>query len=368
MKRRLLTLVLICLLCACSAPPRADRTRLSAVEAVNAEDNEQFAKATAPRPFVFPRDHGSHDEYQTEWWYYTGNLQSADGRTFGFQLTFFRRALLAEAPQRPSDLATRSIYMAHLAISDISQNAFYSFERFSRDGGDWAGASGEPFQAWLDDWRATGSGPEGMQMELQASQDDIGLALRLENSKPALLQGDRGLSQKGEALGNASYYYSLTRMLASGTLTINGQSIEVTGLAWMDHEFGTSALDRFATGWDWFSLQFDDGRELVFFHIRQADGSISRFSGGHLVEADGSARRLERDELELSVLTEWQSPHTQIRYPARWRLSVPSAAIDIDITPAMADQELLLTVTYWEGAVRISGSASGRGYVELTGY
>jgi predicted secreted hydrolase len=351
------------------AEPRA---RLSAVQAASGSNTAGFAHATAPRPFVFPRDHGPHPEYMTEWWYYTGNLGAEDGRHFGFQLTFFRSALVPTIPERASDWATPNIYMAHFTVTDVAGDQFRAFDRFSRGAAGLAGATGEPYRVWLDDWSAEGGGPEGMTMRLRAAQDDVAIDLALASERAPMLQGDRGLSQKSATPGNASYYYSLTRMATQGTLELGGQRYSVRGLSWMDHEFGSSALEPGAAGWDWFGLQLGDGRDLAYARIRNADGS-SGFALGGLFAADGSKRDLAADEISLEVLGTWRSPHSGVEYPSAWRLRAPSADIDLRITPWLADQELRLAVLYWEGAVKVEGTVDGRsivgnGYVELTGY
>jgi predicted secreted hydrolase len=352
-----------------TAEPRA---RLSAVQAASGSNRAGFAQVTAPRPFVFPRDHGSHPEYATEWWYYTGNLDAEDGRHFGFQLTFFRSALVSETLERASDWAATNIYMAHFTVTDVAGGQFRAFDRFSRGAAGLAGATGAPYRVWLDNWSAEGSGPEGMAMRLRAAQDDAAIDLALTSARAPMLQGDRGLSQKGTTPGNASYYYSLTRMATQGTIEIGGQRYAVHGLSWMDHEFGTSALEQGAAGWDWFGLQLGDGRDLAYARIRNADGSAGLALGG-LFAADGSKHDLAADEITLEVLGTWRSPRSGVEYPSSWRLRAPSVGIDLRITPWLADQELPLAVLYWEGAVKVLGTVDGRssvgnGYVELTGY
>lgn len=365
----LLTLGLIA--CGGAAPGQV-REALDVVEAVNAENTAGFARVTAPRPFVFPQDHGPHPEYQTEWWYYTGNVQDATGRHFGYQLTFFRRGLRPDAVQRDSAWATNSIYMAHLALSDVASGRFYHFERFSREGAGLAGATGVPFRVFLEDWSVDGSGPEGMTMHLRAAQEGVALDLTLASTKPPTLQGDRGLSQKGAEAGQATYYYSLTRMATTGSVSINGQTYTVQGLSWLDREFGTGFLDATAAGWDWFSVQLADGRDLMFAQIRYTDGRTSPFFGT-LIAADGSTRLLNPATASLESLATWNSPHSGGVYPAAWRLHLPDEGLTLELTPLLADQELTGVVVYWEGAVRVMGTqagqpVSGYGYVELTGY
>jgi predicted secreted hydrolase len=369
--------LIILLLAACTHAPQAPvQATLQGVEPLREEPAAGFARATTPRRFHFPRDHGPHPQYHIEWWYYTGNLATPDGRRFGYQLTFFRQALQPAPPQRASEWATRNSYMAHLAISDVEAQRFYAVDRFSRDAVGLAGAQGQPYHVFLEDWSARGSGPQGMTMILSAAQDTIALDLTLESRKPPVLQGNDGLSQKGAAPGNASYYYSLTRMATSGHLRVGDTTYLVQGFSWMDHEFGTSALDTGALGWDWFSLQFDDGRELMLWRIRLAEGTAPSPAPADalLVLADGTTRRLDASAIQITVLDTWQSPHTGIVYPSGWRLSVPEEALVLDIEPLLRDQELYATaVVYWEGAVRLSGTYRdaplyGYGYVELTGY
>src|SRR3712207_6236824 len=219
--------------------------QLSAMAAASGDEDLRWRRVTAPRTFVFPDDHGPHHEYQTEWWYYTGNLQAEDGREFGFQLTFFRRGLDPAPVPRSSRWATRNVYLAHFTLSDLANKQFYTQERFSRDGAALAGASGKPYRVWLGNWQATGSGAEGLSMRLEAAAGETAIDLRLESTKPATLQGDRGYSVKGQGSGNASYYYSLTRMATTGSVTVKGVSYRITrGTSWMDHEWGTSKIGR----------------------------------------------------------------------------------------------------------------------------
>lgn len=350
-----------------SAPIQAS---LSVTEAINAQD-AGFKRATEPRAFAFPADHGPHPEYQTEWWYYTGNLDTADGRHFGFQLTFFRRGLTPDPAQRTSDWATRNIYMAHFALSDVSGNQFYAFDRYSRDGAGLAGAQADPFRVWLGAWQASGDPADAMRM--QASQGAVAIDLTARMVKPPVLQGDNGLSQKSQQQGNASYYYSLSRMQTDGTITVNGQPYSVSGLSWMDREWSTSVLDADQVGWDWFALQLDDGSDMMYFQVRSRDGAADPFSSGTLIDAQGQPDRLQRDDVQIDVLDRWRSPRSGAEYPSRWRLRVPSRQLELTIEPYLADQELPLTIVYWEGAVRFSGTRngqpiSGTGYIEMTGY
>lgn len=347
------------------APPDTVQARLSVAESLQAPSDAGYAKAVAPREFSFPHDNGPHPEFRTEWWYYTGNLDGDQGERLGYQLTFFRQALAPEAPQRASEWATRQVYMAHFAVTK-APDGFASRERFSRGAAGLAGAQADPYRVWLESWEAAEVSP-GV-TRLQAADGPIAIDLTLRDGKPVVLQGDAGLSQKSEESGNASYYYSLTRMPTDGTVTFNGQTYTVTGSSWFDREFGTSALGPDVVGWDWFALQLDDGRDVMFYQLRRKDGTIEPVSSGTLVAPDGTSRRLSRDEVKIDTIATWQSPRTGAVYPAKWRLQIPSADITVDITPILADQELDVSFAYWEGAVNVTGSATGRGYIEMTGY
>ncbi|MCB0020678.1 MAG: hypothetical protein KDE09_22950 [Anaerolineales bacterium] len=337
-------------------------------------DQTGFARATEPDNIQFPADLGPHDDYQTEWWYYTGNLESADGRRYGYQFTIFRRAFAPEEatpPEAASDWRTNQLYFAHFTISDIDGEAFYPAEKFSRGAVGLAGAEAEPYRVWIEDWEAAANASG--QVELTAATDEVALNLTLTETMPPILHGDGGLSVKGPGSGNASYYYSLVQMAAEGTVTIGGEQFSVSGLSWKDHEYSTSALEDGAVGWDWFSLQLDDGAALMFFQIRLADGSLSNFSSGSYIRPDGSVQPLAADDWSLTVLAEWTSPHSGAVYPAGWRIEIPSLDLTLEGTPLLADQELNVSTIYWEGATEFSGARAGRpisalGYVELTGY
>jgi predicted secreted hydrolase len=333
-------------------------------------DGTGFRRVLEPRQFNFPADHGPHPEYKTEWWYYTGNLQSDDGRQWGYQLTFFRNGLPSES--RASNWQTSDIYMAHFAVTDAQEGNFFSYEKFSRNSIQLAGARSEPYRVWVTSWEAKSEG-DGTRLRATAPDGKAEINLLLQPTKPLVLQGDQGLSQKSSALGNASYYYSVTRLATKGTIIVNGTAHQVRGWSWLDREWSTSSLGAGQVGWDWFALQFEDGRELMYYQLRLADGGVEPLSSGTLIGPDGSTTRINRDDIQIEVLDRWVSPHTQATYPSRWRLVIPKVQLDIEITPLLADQELLVSVAYWEGAVRVQGTDAGRpvagtGYVELTGY
>ena len=346
----------------------AEATLPSASLVANLSEGGDFTRAEGPRDWDFPADMGAHPDYQTEWWYYTGNLESADGQHFGYQLTFFRRALVSaeERTERDSAWGTEQIYLAHFAISDVEVEQHQAFERFARGSAGLAGVESAPYSVWLEDWQVEEIG-EG-QYRLVAQQGDFALDLILNDTKGIILQGDEGYSQKGEAPGNASYYYSQTRMETSGTVRTERGLFDVNGLSWKDHEFSTSALSEGQVGWDWFSIQLDDGSELMFFQIRRADGSIDPFSSGTYIDSNGGTTHLERNQFEIRVRDEWISPESGGVYPSAWEVSIPSLDLNLDIEPYFNDQEMNVSYFYWEGAVRVSGSLTGSGYVEMTGY
>ncbi len=359
------------ILLACREQPSLPHASLSVAGALRTSSDQGYAKALAPREFHFPADHGPHPEFRTEWWYYTGNLATAEGRRFGFQLTFFRSALAPTAPERASAWATRQAWLAHFTVSDVAGKRFHSFERWSRGAVGLAGAQGEPFRVWVKDWTAEGA--PVFPMRLRAAEGETAVDLLLQEGKPPVLQGERGLSRKGAEPGDASYYYSLTRMPTSGTVRVDGQSFTVTGDSWMDREWSTSSLGRDQVGWDWLALQLSDGWDVMLYRLRRADGSADPTSSGTLIAPDGSSRPLHLADFQLEGSGEWRSPRSGARYPARWRVRVPGEEVDLDVRPLLADQELDVSFRYWEGAVSIEGTHHGRpvrgqGYVELTGY
>jgi len=356
-------------------PPGAARigATISVTGALGADEVSGFARAAGPRAFSFPRDHGPHPEFRTEWWYYTGNLRAGDGRHVGFQLTFFRNARGPGPVARDSDWGATQVYLAHFAMTDTRGGRFLAFARSSRAALGLAGAEAEPFRVWLEDWVAEGAGRAALPMRLRAAEGEAAIDLALESAKPVVLQGERGLSRKGPEPGNASYYYSLTRMPARGTVRLGRETLAVAGLAWMDREWSTSALSRDLAGWDWFALQLDDGREMMFYQLRRKDGQPDIFSAGVLIDAQSVASPLGRDDVRLEVLATWRSPRSGVTYPARWRLTEVARGLVLEVAPRLPDQELIVGPRYWEGAVTVRGTEGGRpvaghGYAELVGY
>ena len=366
---------------------------MSLAEAMGEDLSGNFERAHRERKFNFPQDHAAHPNFRQEWWYFSGNVQSTNGHRFGYELTFFRIALnppdnLTATPGqklKTSLWRANNIYMAHFALTDIDNKKFYYAEKFGREAMGLAGAGiyfkerieGDATQlkVWLDDWSIESVGNTVFPIQLLARTDDFSISLVLNETKKVVLQGENGLSLKGSKPGNASYYYSIPRMVTVGSVNINGERYSTSGYSWLDREWSSSQLEPEQEGWDWFALQLDDDREIMFYKMRRKDGSLDLNSSGILVEESGKSRYLSASEVTVEVLRHWKSPHSDVEYPAGWKISVPSESLELQVTPAIADQELNLSVRYWEGAVKVSGKyknnnkiVAGKGYVELAGY
>ena len=361
-------------------PPAPSTTRVET--ALDPGAVNPFARADAPRLFVFPADHAAHPEFRHEWWYFTGHLDGPQGERFGFEVTFFRLAL--QPPSQPlageSHWRTSQLYAAHFAVTDPERRVFHSTERFARDALELAGASGSPLRVWLDDWSLTV--PQGLSdtlprgssepWRLRAHDGPYRLALELRPQGTPVLNGDAGLSRKSSSTSAASYYYSIPRLAVTGVLARDGASMPVTGTAWLDREWGSDGLAPDEAGWDWFALQLEDGSTLMFYALRHQDGTRDAASAGTFVDASGEQRALRHDAVKISTQREWRSPRGG-RYPIDWHLEVVALGLDLRLRPVLDDQELDTRPRYWEGAVDITGSRygkplQGRGYVELTGY
>jgi predicted secreted hydrolase len=368
--RHALVLVVLGLIAACHGPePEGNSQQPVRVDQrMAATPDAGFARALETRQFVFPRDHGAHPDFATEWWYFTGNLRDAEDRPFGYQLTLFRIGLKPGEPVNDSDWRSNQLYMGHFAISDIEDQRHYSGERFSRAAAGLAGATASPLNVWLGPWSIRGSDTALFPLQIEASTADMGISLSLRSgSKAMVLQGDNGLSRKGAMPGNASYYYSYTRLPTSGEIRFEGQRLKVTGDSWFDREWSSSALAPDQAGWDWFALQLDDGQDLMYYRMRGKDGRAQPFSNGVLVKPDGRVIPLSPEQVELKPIRSWRSDEGT-NYPVAWALAVPDHALDLRIEAAIDDQEMDLTVRYWEGAVTVEGSQQGVGYLELSGY
>ncbi len=319
-----------------------------------------------------PADHVSHPAYRIEWWYYTGNLETDRGRRFGYQVTFFRIGI-DPTPLNPSKWSVRDLLMAHVAVTDAASGRHLFAERVSRAGVGWAGASQRELRVWNEEWEVR---LEYGRHRLQARDPRFAIDLLLAEDRAPVLHGDRGFSQKGSTAGNATHYYSLTRMPTEGFLTVDGERYAVKGDSWMDHEFGTSFLERQQQGWDWFSIQLADGTDLMMFQMRRTDGSLDPNSSGTLVRQGQPSARLGAGEFTLTPGRRWTSGQSNATYPVEWRVSIPGDGLDLRVTPMIDAQELKGArsgVSYWEGAIEVEGTrggqpVTGRGYLEMTGY
>ncbi len=321
--------------------------------------------------YEFPRDHFDHPDYQTEWWYYTGNLKSSDGHRFGFELTFFRQGVTRE--NSSSTWQVHDLYMAHLALSDLTGKRFYHTERINRAGPGLAGVDEATRMIWNGNWQVE-LGNE--QHVLRAVNQSFNLQLALKPAKPPVIHGRDGVSQKAEGHGHASHYISFTRLQTSGSIELNGKSYRVEGASWMDHEFFSNAMGSTESGWDWLSLQFDDSTELMLYRLRHQDGSVDPYSSGTFVDASGKSSFLSSQEFTMVPGAEmWASSQTKAKYPTRWQVIVPSLQLRVDVSTPLESQELASEIgpSYWEGSIEISGERAGKplhglGYLEMTGY
>lgn len=336
----------------------------------------EWLRAVQPRAWKFPEDHGSHPGFRTEWWYFTGNLADAAGAKYGYELTFFRQGVQFTPKNAGNPWSVRDLFLAHFTVTDVSRGAFRAEDLLTRSGPGLAGARTGLLDVWLLDWSA--GMREGV-IHLSARKNGLGLQLQLTPRKPVILHGANGLSQKGPAVGEASYYASSTDLETHGTISFaqNAAPIAMSGTSWFDHEFSSNMLAKDQVGWDWFGLHLSDGRDLMIYVMRRADGSVQAESSGTLVERAGAARHLVRSDLNLNVVDHWPSPKSGGNYPSRWRIVIAAAGIDLAVSPLLADQELVSAglpgLVYWEGAVAGEGVSGGRpitaeGYVELTGY
>ena len=351
-----------------------------------------FAQALNPQPLQFPRDQGPHPDFRQEWWYLTGNLDSADGERFGFELTIFRFALAPTSPQpltagspdavEGSRWRSRQIYLGHFAVSDVAKQRFRFAVRLSRGALGLAGAQADPLRVWVGNWElgqaaapapaAADAAAKGAAWQLHAAGNGYVLSLAARPLMAPVLNGERGLSRKSGEPGNATYYYSIPRVAVAGTLTRGGKTLRVRGLAWLDREWGSGGLGPQEKGWDWFGLQLEDGSSVMFYSLRDRGGAQDPYSAGTWVDREGRARPLHRGDVRIEVLEYWADADGA-RYPSRWRLVVPALGLDLTVRSVLADQELVTSPRYWEGAVDVTGTSaqrpiSGRGYVELVGY
>jgi predicted secreted hydrolase len=335
---------------------------------------QEFLPARPGRAFSFPRDHGAHPDFKTEWWYYSGHLKAATGESFGYQLTFFRVALARPNPAAKSAWAANTIYFGHLALTDATQQKFSFHEKAQRGALNLAGADTDRLKVWIDGWQAE---IQGDSHHLKAQAPDFALDLTLTPLKPSVLHGEAGYSKKSATAEVASHYYSITRLATRGQLTLGKKVLEVTGTSWLDREFSSGQMGANQAGWDWFALQLADGTDIMLYLMRLKDGTIDPASSGTLVDPQGQAHHLKLGDFAIKPAGSWKSPRSGATYPAAWSITLPAYGYNLTLTPTLADQELTTggaaRLIYWEGQVNLTGSKNGQpltgqGYVEITGY
>jgi predicted secreted hydrolase len=333
----------------------------------------QYRDALPGYRYEFPRDHFNHPDFQTEWWYYTGNVKTADGHHFGFELTFFRQGV-DRNPKDEGSWDLRDLYLAHLALSDLDGGKFIHVERANRAGPGIAGASEAEGRIWNGNWQVAWR--DGEQI-LRAIDERFAFQFTLRSAKAPVIHGENGVSQKAAGTGRASHYISLTRLNTTGELQLAGRTFEVTGITWMDHEFFTHQLASDQAGWDWISIQLQDNTELMLFRIRHKDGSIDPYSGGTFIDSRGATTHLSKGEFRMEPAgTTWTSPVTRAVYPVRWKILIPKFGLALECATLLPSQELAASgfvPAYWEGAISLTGKRSGSpiggmGYLEMTGY
>jgi predicted secreted hydrolase len=337
----------------------------------NGSAAQDYKQALPGYHYEFPRDHFNHPDYRTEWWYYTGNLKSADGRRFGFELTFFRQAVARDVDH--SAWQVNDLYMAHLALSDVSGHRFFHDERINRAGPGIAGIDERTCLIWNGNWQVQIG---GARQTLRGLNETFAIQLDLTPAKPPVIQGRDGISRKAAGAGHASHYVSFTRLIAAGNVDLDGKTFPVEGTAWMDHEFFSDSMDPTETGWDWLSLQLEDRSEIMLYRLRHRDGRVDPYSSGSYIDAQGHCAFLGVSDFAMTPAGEtWTSPVTKGVYPIQWHLAIPRLGLEADIATPLPEQEIpsRFGPSYWEGAIDVNGKLAGSaihgvGYLEMTGY
>lgn len=355
---------------ACEPPDKSER---QSDFAVLAQQVDGFAQAKPGKDLSFPADHGAHPDYRIEWWYLTANLTDAAGKHYGAQWTLFRVGV--EPPLQQSLEKTwqkDQLFMAHMAITTPTDHM--SFQRYAsgvaNQSSSRAGVTVLPFSAWLDDWTLNSTATDWLPLEVRAKQGNVAFRLKLASGMPPILQGDAGFSQK-HVDGGGSYYYSHPFLTAKGELTLDGQTIPVSGEAWLDREWGSQFLHKDQVGWDWFSLHLENGEKLMLFQLRQHPGANSdgHFIYGNLINRDGTNTRLDPLQIHLKVMSETNVGGRTL--PMQWHVRLPQINRQMTIVALHTEQWMDVDFPYWEGVVNVNGNGpenSGRGYMELTGY
>ena len=367
--KKILLLFIGLWLSACNETPTEPVLDLST--ALGGKAEQGFSRATKIRAFQFPQDHAAHPDFRSEWWYITGNLTGKDNNRYGYQVTLFRIALTSQLPTSKSNWTTNQVWMAHVALTDVAANNHWHDQRLARGALGLAGQSHQPFKVWLEDWQIIGSAEGNFPWLIDFKTEQFHLKLKLSSRKPVVLQGDKGLSQKSSEAGNASYYYSLTRLYTVGEIIKDNRPQAVSGWSWLDREWSTSALGAEQVGWDWFSLQFNDQHELMFYRLRKHNGVTDEHSAGKWILPDGESQSLQAHDVLIQPLRYWTSSAGR-RYPIKWKLEIPRLQQQFIVDALVEDQEMATGIYYWEGAVKVADAEShdllGYGYLEMTGY
>jgi len=317
---------------------------------------------------TFPGDFFYRKDFRVQWWYVTGHLFDEKGREFGYELTFF--VVGVQKREYRSKFGVDNIYISHFAVSDVKEKKFFFSDAADSGAFDFAGASDSRLRVWVGDDLIEGTMNK---LHISAADEEKTLDLVLVPSKPVVLHGDRGYSRKSEESSlMASYYFSYTNLRTEGSLTVGKKKFRVQGKSWFDREISTRGLGKSEVGWDWFSIQLEDEREIMFYLIRNKEGVPGKYSSGTMVYPNGTYRHLPAGDFRITVLDHYKSEKTGARYPLGWEIAVPSEALTLTVTPLMRDQEFSAASStgnyYWEGTCRVEGTVKGRAYVELTGY
>lgn len=376
MPRQALLAAALCAFCFGSA---ASASRLSAAlpsaaPAPSAAPFPYWLPASPGYHFAFPKDFGAHERARNEWWYYTGNVRDARGHRFGFEETIFRFGIQPPLP-RGSAWDIDDLYFAHVALTDADGKRFFYADRTGRAALNAAGATAGDERAWVGDWHVERrkSGVHVLSAAIQSSA----FHLQLTPAIGPTINGRNGVSRKGGCSTCMSHYYSFVRMRVTGSLHVGGLQYDVMGSAWNDHEWGSDEREKDLAGWDWFSIQLDDGTEVMLYRLRRTDGSTVPQSSGTLVAPNGASRYVPASDFSVAATGTWTSPHDGATYPSGWGIVLPRARMQLSVSPLLDDQELLTgsstQVAYWEGACAIRGTHAGKpvhgyGYTELTGY
>ncbi|MBA1203230.1 iron ABC transporter permease [Pseudomonas capeferrum] len=354
MKPETCVVMLVLLLGGCDRPAPAPKSFAGL-----GQDAAAYRQVLPEHPLIFPLDHGAHDGFRIEWWYVTANLTDTQGRDWGVQWTLFRSAL--RPGQEMKGWSSPNLWMGHAALT--GPGGHQSSETLARGGLGQAGVEAQPFRAWINDWSLRGTDGIG-RLRMTAGGEGFRYDLKLHSERALVLHGAQGYSEKS-GKGQASYYYSQPFYQVSGEVERGGERIPVTGRAWLDREWSSQPLAAGQSGWDWFSLHLDGGAKLMLFRVREDQGMPYR--AGTWISAQGETRALQGDQIQFKELA-WTTQDNGHRVPTRWQVKVPAHGVDVQVDALEPKAWMETSYPYWEGPVRLSGSETGRGYLEMTGY